>query len=238
VSSNKIRGELGHHRAAVEAARTADWPARIAIAAVAGLGVFIVALVMMRVVESDVGQPAPIVKGPKYNEVPAPTHKPSVVREPAPTAVENAAERVNLAISDHSDDHRIRMLPNLSGTGAVEDGQTYSVALIVATPEIPVGTKLLAQGRVANFGYAGVLSRPFAIIRDEQQTEITLLCAMMAEEGTEVVSLYHEGEAVQVAGDYMGVLPVAGNPSMPILRDCNVAGPTSNVVRPARNSSR
>ena len=48
----------------------------------------------------------------------------------------------------------------------------------------------------------------------------------------EVVSLYH-GEVVAVSGDYMGSTSLAGYPTMPILRNCRVAGPQHNVVRPA-----
>jgi TonB family protein len=88
---------------------------------------------------------------------------------------------------------------------------------------------------VASFGYADTRSRPFAVIQDEQEPSKTLLCAMMADdEGAEVVSLYHQGEIVQVFGEYMGTLGLAGNPSMPTLRDCKMASPTDRVVRPAQ----
>jgi hypothetical protein len=79
-------------------------------------------------------------------------------------------------------------------------------------------------------------SRPFAIIGDELQPNKMLMCAMREAEGAEVVSLYQVEEVVQVSGQYMGNLPIAGNPTMPILADCTVAGPTDKVVRPAQAS--
>jgi hypothetical protein len=95
-----------------------------------------------------------------------------------------------------------------------------------------VGTELFAQGKIVSFGFASVRSRPFAVLEDEQQTGKMLLCAMGADEGAEVISLYHPHEAVQVYGEFMGVLSVAGNPSMPTFSDCKVASPTDKVVRP------
>jgi hypothetical protein len=132
------------------------------------------------------------------------------------------------------EERELHILPNYAGENPVSDGRTYSVALIVAASEIPVGTQLFAQGRVASFGYADMRSRPFAVIQDEQEPRKTLLCAMMADEGAEVVSLYHQGEIVQVFGEYMGTLGLAGNPSMPTLSDCKVASPTDRVVRQAQ----
>jgi hypothetical protein len=135
-----------------------------------------------------------------------------------------------------AEDHNPHISPNYFGGNPVSDGRTYSVALIVAASDIPVGTQLFAQGRVVSFGYAGMRSRPFAIIEDEQQPGKTLLCAMMADEGAEVLSLYHQGESVQVFGEYMGTLSLAGNPSMPTFSDCKVASPTDKVVRPSQAS--
>lgn len=142
-----------------------------------------------------------------------------------PSAVTNS--------SRSSEDHETHILANDAGGNPVSDGRTYSVALVVSASEIPVGTELFAQGRVASFGYAGMRSRPFAIMEDEQQPGKTLLCAMMPDEGAEVLSLYHQGESVQVFGKYMGILSLAGNPSMPTFSDCKVASPTDKVVRPA-----
>jgi hypothetical protein len=133
-----------------------------------------------------------------------------------------------------SEDREVHVTPNYFGGNPLSDGRTYSVALIVAASEIPLRTQLFAQGRVASFGYAGTRSRPFAVIQDEQQPGKTLLCAMMPDEGTEVLSLYHQGESVQVFGEYMGTLSLAGNPSMPTFSDCKVASPTGNVVSPAQ----
>lgn len=107
------------------------------------------------------------------------------------------------------------------------------VALIVGTPEIPVGVKLFAQGKVTIFDYAsGMRSRPFVVLADEQQPSKTLLCGMMGDEGAQVFSLYHVGEVVAVSGEYMATTSLAGYPSMPLLRDCHVADAEENVVRP------
>jgi hypothetical protein len=133
-----------------------------------------------------------------------------------------------------SEDRKVHVTPDFVGGNSLSDGRTYSVGLVVATSDIPVGTQLFAQGRVAGFGYAGIRSRPFAIIEDEQQPGKTLLCAMMPDEGTEVLSLYHQGESVQVFGEYMGALSLAGNPIMPTFSGCKVASPTDKVVRPAQ----
>ncbi len=134
--------------------------------------------------------------------------------------------------STESTDHKLHLVPNFSGTGAIEDGRTYSVALINGTPDIPLSTQLFVQGRVARFGYAGMRSRVFAILTDEQESEKSLLCAMRAEESAKVLSLYHVGESVQATGEYMGNMSLAGNPPMPVLSYCRVAGPRQDVVRP------
>jgi len=129
-------------------------------------------------------------------------------------------------------DHELRLTPDLSGTGAIEDGRTYSVALIVGTRDVLLGTQLFVQGKVERFGYAGMRSRVFAVLSDEQQPDKNLLCAMKEDESAEVLSLYHVGEAVQATGEYMGNMSIAANPVMPVLSDCRVAGPQDNVVRP------
>jgi hypothetical protein len=60
---------------------------------------------------------------------------------------------------------------------------------------------------------------------------------MSPEEGSEVVSLYHIGEVVQVAGEYIATAPIQGFPSMPLLAQCKVASSTDRVVRPAPKTS-
>jgi hypothetical protein len=174
---------------------------------------------------------APIVKGPQYNEVPisVPTIPESVV---APNAISPSApsERSPVSasapamITDESAEHTFR-----------EDGRVYSVALIAAT-HLSIEAEVLAQGKIAYFGYAGIQSRPFAVISDEKQITIRLMCAMTEDEGIEVASLYRPGEAVRVSGEYMGTASLAGNPSMPIISRCQVAGPQDNVIRPAENT--
>jgi hypothetical protein len=146
--------------------------------------------------------------------------------------VSNDIASANVETSSHVENHEVKVSPNYFGGNPISDGRTYSVALIAAASEIPVGTELFAQGRVVSFGYASIRSRPFVILEDEQQTGKMLLCAMAADEGAEVISLYHPREAVQVYGEYMGTLSIAGNPSMPTFSNCKVASPTDKVVRP------
>ena len=172
--------------------------------------------------------------GAKYQEVDCYAEKswstPPVITDCS--QVSSSLPSVATNSSGPSDNRELQTPPNYAGGNPASDGRTYSVALIVAASDIPLETQLFAQGRVASFGYAGMRSRPFAVIQDEQQPGKTLLCAMMADEGAQVVSLYHQGEIVQVSGSYMGILSLAGNPSMPTLSDCKVASPTDKVVRP------
>jgi hypothetical protein len=181
----------------------------------AGVGVLLLGIVIVVANGSSPPEPVVIVHGPDYNE-PASTNIPAEQHEaPVPEAVSG----------NSSEDHTLH-----------EDGRIYSVALIDATPEIPVGEKVFAQGRLENFDYAsGMRSRPFAIVKDEQQPERTLLCAMTENEGAEVVSLYRAGEVVSVSGTYMATAGISGYPPMPILSDCRVAGSQNNVVRPDPN---
>ena len=139
--------------------------------------------------------------------------------------------QANVETASHAENRELKVSPNYFGGNPVSDGRTYSIALIAAS-EIPVGTELFAQGKIVSFGFASVRSRPFAVLEDEQQTGKMLLCAMGADEGAEVISLYHLHEAVQVYGEYMGILSIAGNPSMPTFSNCKVASPTDKVVRP------
>jgi len=132
--------------------------------------------------------------------------------------------------SAYSDDE-LRSIPNFSGNGAIEDGGVYGVALILATSDIPVGTELFAQGKIAQFGYAGMQSKPFTVNGDEQHSEKSWLYARTEDEGTEVLSPYHVAETVQVSGEYMCNLSVAGNSAMPVLSNCRAAGPSSATGR-------
>jgi len=116
-------------------------------------------------------------------------------------------------------------------TGVLFSDRTYSVELIATANDIAVGNVVYAQGRIARFGNAGREDRPYAIVEDEYQQGYFLMCAMMPEEGAEVVSLYHVGEVVQVSGEYMGAAPLAGNPTMPLFSDCHVASASKSVVR-------
>jgi hypothetical protein len=51
------------------------------------------------------------------------------------------------------------------------------------------------------------------------------------------MSLYHIGELVAVSGRYMATASLGGYPAMPLPRDCEVAGPVDNIVRPAPSTN-
>jgi hypothetical protein len=147
---------------------------------------------------------------------------------PVPTHGDQVTDKPNPALSPSEE-------PNNESTdrGLREDGRVYSVALIVAAPEISPGAKLFAQGRVSSFDYAGgVRSRRFAIIEDEQQPGKMLMCAMPGGEGAEGFSLYHVGEVVAVSGEYLDTAGYNGYPRV-ALTDCHMAGRQNSVVRPA-----
>ena len=176
----------------------------------------------------------------------APTRRTNQTTEQQPTTLsqgldynnpQNGASRDASSDSTEPADHKLRLVPNFFGTGAIEDGRTYSVALINDTPDIPLSTELIVQGRVERFGSAGMRSRVFAILTDEQESEKSLLCAMREEESAEVLSLYHVGESVQAVGEYMGNMSLAGNPPVPVFSYCRVSGPQENVVRPVARSA-
>jgi hypothetical protein len=187
----------------------------------AGLAVLIVFSLLPT---KESAEPAVIAHSLSYD-------KPSRADSRQTTSTNQASQDTDAA--SHSTDHQLRLMPNLSGEGATEDGRVYSVALIAATSNIPITTELLAQGRITRFGFANMQSRPFVVIEDEQQPGKTLLCAMAEDEGAEVVSLYHVADSVEVSGDYMGNLSLADNPAMPILSHCQVAGPRDDVLRPS-----
>ena len=222
VDSSLATTETGNHSAGVSAAFESDGRMRFRLGLAAAFGVLLVGIVVALASRSS---------PPDETEAPTSTiSKNEAKPSPAPSEDSTSAQHEAtpaVVLPDRSEDHELR-----------EDGRVYSVALIVATPEIPVGAKLFAQGRVATFDYAsGMRSRPFAVIADEQQPSKTLLCGMMGEEGMEVVSLYHVGEIVAVSGEYMATSSVSGYPAMPIVRDCHVAGPQSDVVRLAPPTS-
>jgi len=206
-----------NHSAAVSAALDARRVrVRLGLAA-AALGVLLVGIIVMFANRSSPpdGSAAPTSTVSK-NEVKPPPAPP----EDATSAQHEAASPA-VVLQDRSEDHELR-----------EDGRVYSVALIVATPEIPPGAKLFAQGRVLSFDYADAMrSWRYAIIADEQQPGKTLMCAMRGEEGVEVFSLYHVGEVVAVSGEYLDTAGYDGWPRV-ALTNCHVAGPQDNVVRP------
>jgi hypothetical protein len=147
--------------------------------------------------------------------------------KPASTpATQTAIETVSSPVVITNDN-----APESATDAPTSDGRTYSVALVAKATEF---SKLFVQGRIVRFGYAGMSSRPFAVLEDEHQPDKLLLCAMMADEGAEAVSLYRVGEVVQAFGEYMGALSIPDSPGTPVLSDCKIASPTDNVVRPTK----
>lgn len=208
MEAGALLAKLDNHSAAVSAARDADGGTRLFFRALAvvALGLLLFGIVLVVTNRNFSPEPSSADVAPTPN---------SVARPSAGTA--------EIVSKDSSVDHELR-----------EDGRVYSVALIAATSEIPVGEKLFAQGRLESFDYeSGLRSRPLAIIQDVQQPTKTLVCAMTADEGAEVVSLYHVGEVVAVSGDYIATASLNGYPIMPIIRDCRLADSQNNVVRPA-----
>lgn len=207
-----------NHSAAVSATLDADRRLRVRLGlAAATLGVFLIGIIVMFASRSSPpdGSAAPTSTVSK-NEV-----KPSPAPLEDSTSAQHETASPAVVLQDRSEDHELR-----------EDGRVYSVALIDATPEIPPGAKLLAQGRVQSFDYADAVgSRRYAIIEDEQQSGRTLMCAMRGEEGVEAFSLYHVGEVVAVSGEYLDTAGYDGWPRV-ALTNCHVAGPQDNVVRP------
>jgi len=203
---------------------------RASVLALLVLGIFIAALFYTNKDESN--QLAPIIKGPDYNEVSTSKVPPEARKENATAAGQQQAS-ANAVSTAVATDQEIRWQQSPFSTNIVSDGRTYSVAMVVRTPNIPLGVTLFSQGKILRFGYASMESRKFAVIGDEYETDKTLLCAMMEDEGTEAFSLYHAGEVVQASGEYMGNLPLAGNPSMPIFSHCQVADGRTKVVRAA-----
>jgi hypothetical protein len=220
VEEGALPARLDNHNAVVAAARDADGRTRRFLLglAVAGLGLilFVIALVFANPSSSPAPSPPTTIVQTPSDDKPAD----SVGRPSANTI----APATNVASNVTPEDRELR-----------EDGRVYSVAFVAArVNDNFVGEKLFAQGRLDSFDYAsGMRSRPVAIIQDEQQPAKTLLCAMMEDEGAEVVSLYHVGEVVAVSGEYMGTAGLGGYPAMPLLRDCHVADRQDNVVRPA-----
>jgi hypothetical protein len=121
-------------------------------------------------------------------------------------------------------------VPNLFGRGAVEDGRTYSVALITAhTGRIPPDSSLIVQGVFyANFGQ-------MMILEDEQEKGQYMMCAMSPDEFEDANYYYHKGDRVRVMGDYheeSGMDLGLGFGLARVLRNCIVSDPREKVVRP------
>ncbi|MGA8150598.1 MAG: hypothetical protein WB952_06590 [Terriglobales bacterium] len=179
-------------------------------------------------------QPAPIIKGPDYNELPRRTTAPSTqVAESKstpdlPEEAESVYEPGTLTSTDNSESHEFRA-----------DGRVYSVALVAtasAEHEIPLHTKVLTQGTLSflPFSYAfGVL----AFLRDEQQRDKVLICVIETVsvptteyEAAKVRSFYRDGSVVEISGEYTGTDNNLSK-NAPVLQKCRVASPTQGVVR-------
>lgn len=219
-----VESDLGpikrdNHSAAVSAAIEGDGRLRFRLGlAAAALGVLLLGIVVVFANRSVPPEGSPAVASAlSTNEL-----KPTAAPEKPPSEQHEAAlPAVPKEQAPQEEDHKLR-----------EDSRVYSVALIVATSEIPPGAKLFAQGRVLSFDYADATrSWRYAIIEDEQQPGKTLMCALRGEEGVEVFSLYHVGEVVAVSGEYLDTAGYDGWPRV-ALTNCHVAGPQDNVVRP------
>jgi hypothetical protein len=145
------------HSEAVDMAIAGDRPVRLIIAALVGVAALAVTVLFISLADSKTG-PANVVNSPLYREAEAPgAHTTVETKHVAlPTAEAPKVEQENAADSPSGLDNKI-----------AEDGRTYSVALVAASPDIPVGAQIFAQGDIVRFGYANVRSRPYAILADE-----------------------------------------------------------------------
>lgn len=170
----------------------------------------------------------PVVVGSPDDDKPAnppstkgagiPTDKPSEL----PSIQREAASSAVITPRDTPQDHDLHLTPNLFGHGAISDGRTYSVSVIVDyRGYLPHSTELFMQGRLVGFGMMGSVE-----LVDEQHADKRLLCYMTEDEFDDVNHLYHIGETVQAFGEY------AGQSNMPVFNNCRVSSPTSYVVRP------
>lgn len=214
-----------HHRKAVSAAIEDDGRLRFRLGlAVATLAVILIGIVAVFANHGSpsVTRPAGAVTESTNESKPSPT-PPHVV----PAREQHDAAPPAAVSQDSSGDHALH-----------EDGRVYSVAVVAGTPEIPVGAKLIVQGRVVIFDYAsGMRSRPFVIIEDEKQPRKTLLCGMTEDEGREVFSLYHVGEIVAVSGEYIATASTYHHLTSR-KRSFSVLTPSSDWRAPSSNESR
>lgn len=126
--------------------------------------------------------------------------------------------------SGFANDHQLKLVPKLFGDGAGSDGRIYSIGLVAAYKgHIPPRTRLFVQGVIS--GRAGPTA---LLLSDEQYPRAGLVCLMSPEEYEDVAYLYHQGKPVQAYGEYTDA-----SFDTPALRNCKVAGPTEDVVRPS-----
>ncbi len=124
-------------------------------------------------------------------------------------------------------DDELHLLPNYFGRGAVSDGRTYSVGVIVAHQhKIPPSTKLFVQGII------GSIAGPYSVsIVDEGDEQQKLICRMSPAEFQDVTYSFHLGDRTQAGGDY-----VSASSGVPMLENCRFSSPTETVVRPSQTS--
>jgi hypothetical protein len=176
----------------------------------------------------------PVVVGAPDHEKPAsppstkgagiPSEKPSAL----PSIQYESASSAVIAPRDNPQDHELHLAPNLFGHGAISDGRTYSVSVIVDyRGYLPHSTELFVQGRLVGFGMMGSVE-----LVDELHADKRLLCYMTADEFDDVSHLYHIGETVQAFGEYAGQSDM-----LPVFNNCRVSSPTDHVVRPVEAAS-
>lgn len=149
---------------------------------------------------------APIVDGPERHS--------SVQDKPQPSAT---------TAPNNAHEHSLDLAPNLFGPGASADGRTYSISLVSAYRNKIPPTHLFVQGVIL-----GQIDAAAIALADEENPNDVMACSMSPEEFGDVAYLYHKGDRVQAVGEFF-----SGSDGAMVLRDCRVADPTDNVVRPA-----
>ena len=122
----------------------------------------------------------------------------------------------------------LHLEPNAFSPGAISDGRTYSIALVNAA-NVPPHTNLFVQGKIAAFeqGAFGNAIR----LRDEINTEKSLVCVVTNDEFADAGYLYPVGTTVQAFGTYVGAIDDSGTP---LLQNCKLASAVKEAVRPSR----
>jgi len=112
-----------------------------------------------------------------------------------------------------------------SGSEAVPDGRTYSVALVLAS-KIPSHAQLFMQGIVGMSGYIEGEGAVAIMMADENDPSKAATCLLSSDEASGVADSYHVGDRIRVLGEYTETVR-----GIPLFRNCRVSSPTSHVVR-------